>query len=928
MSRLLVLLCFALFCSCPAALAQKYAVKGSVTDEKASALPSATVLLLHPKDSAAIYNTLTTQQGSYEIRNVIRGEYLLKVSYLGFNSFFKKITLSPAQATLEVPPVKLLPMVLQLGEVQVQGERSPVVYKRDTVEFNANSFKTEPNAAVEDLVKKLPGIEVDEKGAVKAQGEKITKVLVDGKEFFGKDPAIALKNLPANAIDKVQVVDEKSEQAKFSGVDDGHREKILNLTLKKEHKQMGFGKASLGVGTDNRYQGNLNYNRFNQGNQLSVLGMGNNVNQQGFSYEESQQFSNGEGRQNQGEDNYIMNNANQRGVPINFGDRNNGNTHSNAGGLNFFQKVNKKLELNGSYFLNHMNQETRRFGSTESVLPLQGSGNSGRFFSTDSSFSTRYNLTHTVNLSADYKLDSLNSLKVISNFSLSANDYTGKGNNERLSETGEVYNQNRYTSDNEGDSFNGSLQLLFRHRFRTKGRSFTATARLGGNQNENEGRSISRSQVRSGQVQHFNRQNEYGSESNYSSLNLSYTEPLSKKTFLEGNYSVNNNQNGNQGDIYDLVDEQRYRNDTLSTNSEQNNLTQKVGFSLRGKEEKYNFSVGAGLQQIHQEGDFQARGAMTLSRTYLNLLPVANFNYDFSKFHHLRFYYSSYVNTPQLTMVQPLVRQFDLLNIYLPNEQLRPSVNNYFNLNFNTYNPVSGIYGYAGLSSGYALNPFSQAINLDQDLVRTMQWVNMRNSFSHDLHANVGLPIKKIKGMIHLGPNAGRRINYSQVNGQTGQVAQNSVGGNMGFNFNLKDKFSFRANASLRLQRSVYELNKERNLETRNSQFSTEANWHVKKNFRLNSNFNLTRYQGTSSNFNQTLPMWNMWVTKQFLKNKTGELKLSAYNLLNRNLGIEQYAYEGNVSRATVNSLGSYYLLSFTYSLNRKMNGPKAVQAK
>lgn len=920
---LLVLLCL---CLSQSALSQKYAVKGSVTDEKSAALPSATVLLLHPRDSTTIYNTITSRQGTFEIKNVIRSEYLLKVTYLGFTSYFRKIALSASQPTLDVGSLKLQPVEMRLGEVQIQGERSPVVYKTDTVEFNASSFKTQPNATVEDLVKKLPGLEVGTNGQVKAQGEAVSKVLVDGKPFFGKDPAIAMKNLPADAIDKVQVVNEKSEQAKFSGVDDGQREKVINLTLKKDKKQMGFGKASGGLGSDNRYQGNLNYNRFNKGNQLSVLGMSNNVNQQGFSYGDYQQFNTGgQPRQNE-EGSVFYNNTGQRGVPINFGNRNNGNTYSNAGGVNFFQQVNKKLELNGSYFLNHLSQQTRRFGTTESFLPIQGNTNSGRFFSTDSSFTTHTNLAHTVNLSLDYKLDSLNSLKISSAFSLSRNSNTSHGNNQRLSETGERINENAYRSANEGESATGSLNLLFRHRFRTRGRSFTAAANLGNNQNDHEGRSISRSQVRSGAVQALNRENQYGFGNTNKNLTLTYTEPIAEKTFLEGHYSLSHGLNSNQGDIFDLVDEQRRHNDTLSTQSEQNNLTHKAGVTFRRNRAKYNFSVGAGLQELTQEGDFRARGVMALRRTYRNLLPVASFHYDFSKFQHLRFNYNTYINTPQFTMVQPLVRQYDQLNIYLGNEQLRPSLNNAFHLNYNAYNPVSGLNGYVSLSYNYTLNPITQAVTLNEDFVRTQQFVNVRDNNYLNLYSNIGFPIKKLKSRINLGPNLSRRINYSLLNGQTGRIIQHDLGGNLSYNLDLQESFSFRLHGSLNQQRAEYEHNKERNLATFNSRIGSEATWHVKKNFHLHSNFELSRYRSSGSNFNQVLPIWNASISRQFLKNKAGELKLAALNLLDRDLGIEQYAYNGNVTRAMVNSLGGYYMLSFTYSLNRKLNGPGAAR--
>jgi len=264
---------------------QKFSIKGQVTDTLLSALPSSTVMLLSSKDSSLVNFGVSDLKGFFEIKNVSKGEYLLKITFVGYANYMKRLA-TPTDATvsvIDVGRIKMVPLTRQLDEVVVKGEKNPVTVKKDTIEFNAGSFKTKTNATVEDLLKVMPGMEVETDGTVKAQGEQVQRVTVDGREFFGRDPKLATRNLPADAIDKVQVFDRKSDNAQFTGIDDGQREKTINLELKEEKRNGAFGNLMAGVGTDDRYKATGNVSRFGKGKQISFLGMGNNVNEQGFS---------------------------------------------------------------------------------------------------------------------------------------------------------------------------------------------------------------------------------------------------------------------------------------------------------------------------------------------------------------------------------------------------------------------------------------------------------------------------------------------------------------------------------------------------------------------------------------------------------------------------------------------------------------------
>ncbi len=270
-------------------VSNRFGIKGTVADTNGVSLPAATVMLLAPKDSALINFGRTSDKGAFEFKNVKRGSYLLKITYVGYLPHQQTVG-SEAETVADLGTIKMRELNKDLYEVVIKTARAPLSIKGDMIEYDASSFKVPPGSTVEDLLKKLPGVQVDENGNIKAQGQDVKKVTVDGKSFFGSDPKLATKNLSAQAVSKVQVFNDKSEQSKITGVDDGKKEKTVNLELKEEFKKGGFGKITAGVGTKERLEGKANYNKFNAKEQFSVIGLGNNTNQTGLSFDDYQDF--------------------------------------------------------------------------------------------------------------------------------------------------------------------------------------------------------------------------------------------------------------------------------------------------------------------------------------------------------------------------------------------------------------------------------------------------------------------------------------------------------------------------------------------------------------------------------------------------------------------------------------------------------------
>jgi hypothetical protein len=386
------------------AVAQKISIKGQAADTTGNVLAGATVMLLNPKDSSLVNFGVTNLQGTFELKNIASTEYLLKITFVGYKTYSAMIVPPLSGTEVELGTLKMQVAQTKLDEVVV-AERIPVVVKQDTIEFNARAFKTNKNANVEELLKKLPGVEVDNDGNVTAQGERVQRVTVDGKDFFGgRDPKLATKNLPADAVEKVQVHDRKSDQTLFSGIDDGQREKAINLELKEEKRHGAFGNVTAGYGTDNRYQAKASINRFDNGRQLSFLGMGNNINEQGFSMDEYMNFTGGSTQMmgGGGAVRLQFSTDNQNGVPMNFGNRANGIMRNYAGGLNFNTEFNKKTELNGSYFYNFLDHDKLQTTFRENFLQ------NGSFLYNESTQQNNNNTNQRVNLTLDHKIDSLN----------------------------------------------------------------------------------------------------------------------------------------------------------------------------------------------------------------------------------------------------------------------------------------------------------------------------------------------------------------------------------------------------------------------------------------------------------------------------------------------------------------------------------------
>lgn len=910
-----------LLCACAQmAWAQKSSIKGQVVDSTSNAMPSATVMLLNAKDSSLVNFGLSDAKGFFEIKNVSKGIYDLKISFLGYAPFTQRIEATGEVPVVEAGQLKLQPQARQLDEMVIMGEKVPVRIKGDTIEFNAGSFKTKANANVEDLLKKLPGVEVDPDGTVRAQGEEVRRVLVDGKEFFGRDPKLATRNLPADAIEKVQVFDKKSDQAEFTGIDDGQREKTVNLELKEDKRNGMFGNATAGIGTEGRYQVKGNINRFRKDQQLSFLGMGNNINEQGFSMSEFMNFTGGSqqmmsGGGGGGAVRLTFDGNNSSGVPMNFGGRQNGIMTNYAGGVNFNKDLSKNTQLSSSYFYNHLDQNISKLTNRINYRP---DGSSYNFDQVSKQLSNSDN--HRVNLTLDHKIDSANLLKFTGSFTYS--DMEMNSSNVGItSEEGDVQNEsirNNYSAQTNAN-FNSSL--LWRHRFEKKGRTMSTNLTLGLSETNGEGNQDSENHVYTGAPEQIDilQTNSQLNENQSYGATVSYTEPLGGRKYLEASYNIRTNRNSVDRGVFDVENGQEIYNDTLSTRYESNYVYSRPGLNFKINRQKFSVTVGASYQTTTLKGDLILQDTK-IDRQFENILPAAHFNYDFSNFRSFRLDYETSMQEPSIQQLQPVVDISDPINTSVGNPDLEPAYNHRINLNFTTFDPSRFINFFAFVTTTYTTNAIvnSQTVN-DETFVRLTKPVNVDDNLNVNGNFNFGFPIKPLNSRFNVGPSVSYSNSESIIDGLTNTIKKKTLGGNVRYNYTYKETLIVDLSANLSHQETLYDFSTPDQVYF-NQTYTAETNLTLFKNYQLNGVFDYLIYNSATTDYHQAIPLLNVSISRFILKNNSGELKIGVNNLLDESMGVTQTASDNYLQRETMNNLGRYYMVSFTYAMNKHLN--------
>lgn len=902
-------------------------IKGLLYDSLAKQpVASATITVLRKKDSSLVTFTMSDSKGRFELTGMADGDYRLLITHVNYHGSSKHITLNETDRSKDLGNVFMHDAAQMLNEVVVTAEAPPVTLIGDTVQYNAGSFKTPPNANVEQLLKKMPGIQVEKDGTIKAQGQEVKRVMVDGKEFFGTDPKIATRNLPSDAIDKVQVYDRASDAAQLTGFDDGNSEKTINLKLKKDKKKGLFGKATVGGGNEGRYEGRFNLNSFKGARQLSVIGLGNNTNAEGFSFMDMLSFSGG------------LSNVSRSGGAVTissndpsiggFAGGNNNNSIRTiwGGGINFNDIIGTSTDFTSNYFYNRyspkIDKETRQqnFLSDGSVLNRLSN-----------STTNNINNSHRLNMSADIKLDSFHSIKISPSLGYQSTDNSSYSEYETRRQNNSLTNQGFSNNQSASDGYNFANTILFRKRFRTRGRTFSLSLTTNLNASDGEGNQLSVNNFFNPDGSPFstdsiNQRSDNSSDMRSYNVRAVYTEPVTKNSLLEFSASNSRSKSTSEKTTWDydkISGKYDAVNAELSNHFENTYGYTNAGVRWRSQFKQWNFAVGANWQKAELEGNIIAGTKdSVINQTFYNILPNARFQYNFTKFKNLQINYNASTNQPSMSQLSPVPDISNPLNIRLGNPDLKQEYSHMATINFMSVNPFRNKNLFAFFTVRQTNNKIVNYDTIDAFGVKSTRPVNVDGVYSVNGTVSVGLPVRFLKGNINFSSGIGYDKGKQFINGVDNTINTLTVGPNVRLDMNPTDKFDVSLNAGINYNKSDYSLQSSLNTTYFSQNYGADINWQLPKSFYFSTDFTYTVNNRLAEGFNLRVPLWNASISKQFLRFNRGELKLTAFDLLNENVNISRSSNNNYIEDSRIRTLQRYFMLSFTYSLSKVGLGP------
>lgn len=917
--------------------AQSFKVSGKVADETdGSALAGAAVKLILLTDSTKFRGTIAENNGNFLFEMVRKGSYMLKVSFVGYSTAGQKVDVKNEDRYLGT--INLGVDAKNLKDVEIAATQIRVQQKDDTTEFNAAAFKTNPDATAEDLVKKMPGITSDN-GVLKSNGEEVRRVTVDGKSFFGDDAQMALKNLPSDAVDRVQVFDALSDQGAFSSFDDGNSQKQMNIVTKKGMKNGVFGKVYGGYGylTDSRYNAGATINWFDGNRRVSLLAMSNNVNEQNFSMQDLIGATGGGGNSGMGRmmrmagsagqaGNREMNRMMQNSAAGNFFVGNSGGistTHSV--GINYVDILGKNVRFSGSYFFNISDNVTDK----ELSRQYFNAGDSSAYYREKNLTNTR-NMNHRVNLKVEYYIDSMNSVIITPRFSIQDNRQNNSidglntiAQSEFLSST-----SSDFSARNIG--YNLSTDVFYAHKFRKQWRTFSVNFNAAVNNKDGNSEQQS-SNVFAGEMDSVALDQQYNNTNRSYTLsgNLSYTEPVGENGILLLSYTPSFNNN--------FSDKETFNKDTstldytlkdISLSNRFGNIymTQRGGANFKWRQDKWVLTVGANVQYALLNGSQQFPFAFKLSRTFIDMLPTATFQYKVSENNNLRLNYRTSTNAPSIAQLQTVVDNSNPLLLNTGNADLKQSYNHNFfgRYSFNELKKQQSFFAFVSFNyqANYIAN--STVIAAKDSIVNGVLMragsqlsapVNMNGYINSNLFMNYSFPLLKIKCNMNITGGAGYTRTPGIINGfkNLSNNINSTFGVNLSSNISEKIDFNIGYNGNYTVIKNSLQTNTDNNFFSHSA--SAKFNWMFWKGFVFNTSLTNSFYYGLGDGFNQNIFLWNAALGYKFLKDRSLEVRFSVNDILNQNNGVSRNVMETYVEDNRTVVLRRYCLLTITYNL-------------
>ena len=918
--------------------AQGVEVTGTVQEAKTKiAVVGASVFLINQQDSTQRKGVQADTAGFFRFTGVQAGAYKVRVTSIGYDDLETKVTVSTSNKSLGT--LIMGENARQLSEVVVREKQIRVEQKGDTVQYNASAYKTNPDASAEDLVKKMPGVTI-ENGVVKAQGEDVRKVTVDGQEFFGDDATLALKNLPAEIIDKVQVFDRLSEQAQFTGFDDGNSVKTINITTTQGKNNGQFGKVYAGYGENDRYQSGVSMNLFKKDQRLTIIGLSNNINQQNFSNDDilgvlgtsgGGGFGGGGGGGGRGGGNFGGGGGGRPGGGGGGASARDfmvgqqpGIAKTTSIGLNYTDNLGKKVKLNTSYFFNSANNGNSSESHREYLGTLPQTYDALSTTGND-------NMNHRMNIRLEYNINKDNSIIFTPRISWQDNTSLSTLNAQTILD-GSLQNTTETSRNSNNKGFNLSGELLYRHRFAKQGRTFSVS--LQNNTNDRTGTSnqysISRFFSPTDTTQIINQQTKSLTNSNRISANLSYTEPVGKTGQLQFDHNISYNMSKSDRRVNAFDDETNtysILNQGLSSVFDNDYLTNRSGVSYRIRSKQSFFTVGAAYQNAQLASEQTYPLTQNVKYTFNSILPNAMFNFRFENKANLRVFYRTNTNAPSVNQLQDVIDNSNPTQLSTGNPDLKQDYSHSVSVRFgSTQSKTAQSINVFGNVS-YSNNAIVQSTFIaDQDyelangiiLFKGSQLnkpVNMDGLLNIRSFVSYGIPVSFIKSNVNFNAGFSYLKNPNLINNAKSFTNNYGINGGVVVSSSMSEKLDFTVSfsPSYNIVRNSLQTNLNSNFFSQNS--NLKVNWLFGKGFVFQSEVVNQSFSGLGAGYNRSFTLWNGGLGYKFLKKQAGELRFNVFDILKQNNSISR-----NVSTAYVEDvrnmvLGRYYMLTFTYNL-------------
>ena len=914
-------------------------VNGLVIDSTKLSVPGANVKLISDKGDSTV--TITDMNGKFVFPSVNGVKFTLTISSIGYQSLKKHYTLDN-----DTKPAVLNPIIIKAEATNLKGVTivgvNPVTLKEDTVEYKASAYKVRENAPVEDLIKKLPGVDVDVNGNITTQGKQVTKVRINGKDFMGGDVQSATKNLPADVVENIQMIDDYGDQANLTGVKTGEPDKIMNITIRKDKNYGYFGQATGGDGEDllpqsqgipdqNRYLGTLNAFRFNGDQQMALLGSINNTNINTFSFNSTGGggggFGGGGGRGN------AARGAQNSGSLITT---QNGITDAHSIGANFRDQWGKALSVYGSYSFADNTVSTTSTNYQQNTNPVNPSINNQQSNEVDK------NINHRFTWNMEYKPDTINYLKVTPTFSYAGTTTT---DNENVNTTythsaSENFAYNSLSTGNSSAPTYG-ITALFNHRFHKHGRNLSININLSSAKSDQYQNPVYNYTVGTPTAP-INQMINTNSLTTTFGTTLSYLEPVGKHSYLEFNYALSHSHTTNDkltDTLYDAANYLFNRDTALSTQYNYNFTTNRFGLNYRFIEKKYNYTLGIAAQPATLDGYSPLTGTQTHINTF-NIIPTARYVYNFSRSQAFTLNYNGSSSSPSFTQLQPVIDFSNALYPVQGNPNLKPQFTNNFSIRYNQFSFATGNilfinFAFQDISNQVVTNTitYPRFYAPDPRLSRTIEtqyqnadgYYNASGSFTYAKPWDNRKYTLTFTGTVNYTNSIGYLTSVDSVSYD--KITEKNISKNlqftpgMKFRVDITDKIDAQFLTNYAINRTDNSVNNpilNGSSDVRTWNLGVNGKNYIFKDWTFSYDYSKAINYGYNTTVKVTNPnVLNLYLERRFLKDNRATIRLSAFDLFNQNTGFSATTTPSSFTETHVNRLSRYYLATFTLRLQK-----------